>query len=567
MSEEALRLCGTEEPVEPARRLHAGPLTLELQRGRLRRITCGEHEVWHGLAFVLRDADWGTPAPDLHRVDVQDHGDSFELRLDGCFAAGLDFRLYARGHADGSMQVDVEAVSRTNLRVNRVGLCLMHPLSACGARVELRHVDGRTSASTFPTLIPPWPPFMLVRAIRHEWATGCWANAELHGDLFETEDQRNNGDASFKTYSRSNMAPRPYTLHGGVVLRQSALLRVEAGPTLAADTRPLTLTVGSPVGLLPPIGIEIDAADAGMPALREVLAELQPAHLHLAWRPGLGVDWPGVAGMLAAAGARLRLDVVDAEPGALQALKRELDAVGLVPEALAVLPGDPARIAIARKLFRGCAIGGGTPHFFVQLSRLDTLGAVDFASFTTSAVVHGADDDDVMQGLASLPAMVDTWRARHPAIPLRVGPNAIAARASPFGAQPAGDGTRRIALAAIDPRSSAQFGAAWALGHVAAFAGAGVQAITLGALAGPRGLVAVDGGHLVRHPAYAVLQTLGRPAERLACEVSHPGRIAALALRHGTRTRLLLANLTAEPQTVQWHAPLHLAPYAVSTHG
>ena len=53
----------------------------------------------------------------------------------------------------------------------------------------------------------------------------------------------------------------------------------------------------------------------------------------------------------------------------------------------------------------------------MQLSRLDALGDVDFASFTTSALVHGADDDEVMLGLASLPAMVDTWRTRHPTLP------------------------------------------------------------------------------------------------------------------------------------------------------
>lgn len=193
-----------------------------------------------------------------------------------------------------------------------------------------------------------------------------------------------------------------------------------------------------------------------------------------------------------------------------------------------------SKAAIARCLFPGSAIGGGTPHFFVRISRLDALGDVDFASFTTSALVHGADDDDVMLGLTSLRGTVDSWRERHGAIPLRVGPNAIAARASLLGAQPASDGTRRIAL---------------------------------GALAGPRGLVAVEGGRIQRHPALAVLQALGRPAELLACTVSHPGRIAALALRRNGRKLLLLANLTAEPQSVQLDAAVLLAPYAVIAHG
>jgi hypothetical protein len=152
-----------------------------------------------------------------------------------------------------------------------------------------------------------------------------------------------------------------------------------------------------------------------------------------------------------------------------------------------------------------------------------------------------------------------------------VGPNGIAARASPLGAQPVSDGTRRVALAAVDPRSRAQFGAAWALGHAAALAGAGVDAITLLALAGPSGVVALDGERIVRRPAFAVLQRLGRPAERLACTVSDPQRIAALALRREARTQLLLANLTLEPLSVRVDgavaAVVRLGPYEVALHG
>ena len=102
----------------------------------------------------------------------------------------------------------------------------MHPMSVQGARVDIEHSDGRLSRSTFPTCIPPWPPFMLIRAIRHEWTLGHWARCELAGDTFEMEDQRNNSDASFKTYSRSNMMPRPYRLQAGVPIRHSADLRV-----------------------------------------------------------------------------------------------------------------------------------------------------------------------------------------------------------------------------------------------------------------------------------------------------------------------------------------------------
>lgn len=574
MDSEALRLYGTDEPVPPVRTLRAGALTLELQAGRLRLIRCSGHEVWHGLAFVLRDADWGTPQPEWREESVREHADGFEAELDGRWAIGIGYTLRLRGDAQG-LHLEAEATAEADVSINRLGLCLMHPLSACGARVEVRHVDGRTSTSTFPDHIPPWPPFMLVRALRHEWAPDRWAEAELRGDVYETEDQRNNGDATFKTYSRSNMAPRPYTLAAGTVVRQSAVLRVDGGavasePAGTAEpttTPPVTVRIGDAAGPLPPVGVEIHAADAIVPALPDALRELQPPHLQLAWRPGDAMAWAGIAAMLVAAGAQLRLDVHGADAGALHTLAQALGAAGITPEALAVFPSTPAAVAAARVAFPGTPIGGGTPHFFVQLSRLDHLGPVDYASCTTSALVHGADDDDVMAGLASLPAMVRSWRARHPDIPLRMGPNGIAMRRSPLGAQPASDGTRRLALAANDPRSRAQFGAAWMLGHVAALAGTGVEAITLADLAGPSGVVGLAGGRMTRRPAFDVLRCLGRPALRRACTVSHPERVAALALERDGRTVLLLANLTAERQTVQLEgpaqAPLRLGPYAV----
>ena len=104
----AQRLYGSDEVVAPARALRAGPLSMELQRGRLRRICCGGHEVWHGLAWVLRDADWGTPEPVLGRVDIQEAADAFEVCVEGHWPAPatVAFRLRIAGHADGAIRFD-----------------------------------------------------------------------------------------------------------------------------------------------------------------------------------------------------------------------------------------------------------------------------------------------------------------------------------------------------------------------------------------------------------------------------------------------------------------------------
>lgn len=552
-------LFGTDEAAPLSVALRAGPLAMTLQRGKLLHIRCGEREIWHGVAFVFRDADWGTPEPVIEHIELSQDPDGFRVRLEAHFPVLPVIRLHIHieGAGDGRVRFTAEAVPSADILCNRIGLCVMHPMSMQGARVDIEHSDGRLSRSTFPTRIPPWPPFMLIRAIRHEWTQGRWARCELAGDTFEMEDQRNNSDASFKTYSRSNMTPRPYRLQAGVPIRHSADLLVPTPGLSYTPHRPepVAIRVGDAVGGLPMVGIEIAASDDHAPEeVHAALRLLRPSHLHLSLGAAdATVNWTGIGALLAAANARLRLDLsVDCSSQArvaLDALSAALAIAHVVPESIAVFPSDQRSIAAARQAFPATAIGGGSAHFFAQLNRLEGLGDVDFVSFTTSPIVHGTDDSAVMLSLQSLPSMVETLHANYPKRPIRVGPSTIAVRSSPLGKQPLVDGTRRVALAAQDPRCRGLYGAAWTLGYVAQFANAGgVQALTLMSLRGPSGIVQCAlGERLVTHPAYFVLARLGAAARVCSVSVSDPMRVAALALDREGKGELMLANLTGEP--------------------
>ena len=566
-------LFGTDEAVAETTQLRAGPLTLALRAGRLWQVGLGDIEIWHGVAFLFRDADWGTPEPVVDRCESRISARTFLIRCDGHFPTSPEvaFRLDLEGTSAGVVRMSGEALSRGDILTNRLGMCVMHPMAAAGARIDVEHVDDRSSQSTFPTLIPPWPPFMLVRAIRHEYAPGRWARCRFDGDAFELEDQRNNSDASFKTYSRSNMMPRPYVLRGGVPVRQSVELSLESPPVRSRTWRdaPVAVHVGNDVGTLPAIGVEIFprdvAADHGK---RRALAALRPAHLHLALEPGgKTVDWKGVAELLETAGACLRLDVTvgnvaHADP-MLESLRGALSAAGLVPESVAVFPSEPRCVDAARERFPDSLIGGGTSDFFVQLNRLEGLGDVDFLTYTTSPIVHGADDESVMLSLQSLPSMVATLNARYPGVSIRVGPSTIAARRSPLGRQPETDGTRRIALAQQDPRCRGLYGAAWLLGYVAQLTAAHVDAVTLMSFCGASGVVGSAGSKsLIRYPIYHVLEHLQAPARAVGVSIADPARIAALALSRGDRRELLLANLTSEAIEVEFGE--QLAPFNIT---
>jgi len=558
-------LFGTDEPVAATKRLRAGPLTLALRNGHLWHICAGDVEIWHGVAFLFRDADWGTPEPIIDRCTSTVSSRAFRIRCTGHFPTKprVDFHLEFEGTGAGVVRVTGEATPRGDIATNRLGLCVMHPMAAAGRRVDVQHVDGRVSHSTFPTLIPPWPAFMLVRAIRHEYAPSRFARCTFEGDAFEVEDQRNNADASFKTYNRSNMMPRPYVLRAGDVVRQRVELVLETPRARARAKRASSITVriGREARDLPSIGVEILPDDAAADTLarearRRALQALRPAHLHLAVDAGVtAVDWNGVAELLQAAGAGLRLDVALGDAAqvrpALAALCRDLRSARVTPDSIAVFPGSRRIVDVARRTFPDVRIGSGTPHFFVQLNRAERLGDVDFLTFTTSSIVHGTDDEAVMTSLSSLPSMIATLDARYPGVPIRVGPSTIGARGSPLGAQPHSGGTRRIALAQRDPRHRGLYGAAWLLGYVAQLATTRTSAITLMSLSGSSGIVDFDDQKpAFRYPAFHVLARLQGAARVHDVSVSEPAHIAALAVMRAGCRELLLANLRAVPTVV-----------------
>ena len=509
------------------------------------------HEVWHGVAFLYRDTDWGTPEPVVDAVHPTIRPDSFTVTLQAHVPVqpSIDLSITIDGDSTGRVRYVATMTARGDIATNRTGVCVMHPMSAMEHAVSIEHVDGRISRSSFPKFIPPWPPFTLIRAIGHEFATGAWAECRFEGEVFEFEDQRNNADASFKTYSRSNSMPRPYMLRAGVPARQAVELRLQSLPANGRHwPKPVGLTVSPARHPLTRVGIGLLPRD-----LRQVerllpwLHELAPAQLHLVIDTAdTPIDTHGLSRLLKATGASLRLDIssVASDGASLEALGAALCEARIKPESVGVFPSSEQVVAAARRAFVGAAVGGGTPHFFAQVNRIEDIGDVDFLSFTTSSVVHMADDESVMTGLQSLPWLVETLRATHPGRRVRVGPCGIAARSSPLGKQPDSDGTRRLTLARLDPRSGALFGAAWVVGLLASFTHAGIDAVSVLGLGSGEGLVVAQGDRLHLSPAGWVLRELRGALHLRPISISQENSLAALAWDHKDGSTLLIANLS-----------------------
>lgn len=533
--------------------LRAGPLRTTLQDGRLGAIHWrgpqGTFKAWHGLHWLLRDPHWRTPGLQLRPPALTEVAGGWRVCLEGAFGpdpAGpgetpapavdaLNTTLVVEGLEDGVLTVTGEAavaLGATPRAVNRIGLCLLHSLASASARVEVVHDDGRLSRSVLPSLVSPWPPFTGIRGLRIALAPGCWAVADFEGENFEIEDQRNNADASFKTYARSNFLPRPFLLEPGALVRQSVRLTVErrgrgvavgqsvSGALPSPMYAPHDAPAGSVPGQTPPsvappstfggpdvgdgarsavsvlqltrmhvdtpralaLGLEIEAADLGQPleVAQSQAHALRPDRLHLAWDPltPLPARQASVlAAMLQGAVAALRLDLhrLDdpARRAALPALAACLHAAGIPPAAIAAVaafPTSAAAVAAVRAAFPASAIGGGSADFFVQLNRMDRLPPLDFLTFTVCPTVHQADDRTVLDSAQALPGMLATLAQRYPGLPVHVGPSRIAARHSPLGAPAVSADGSPMPLAGHDARDADGLGVVWAASHVAGLA-------------------------------------------------------------------------------------------------
>ena len=588
-TQQSYALFGTDEIPEPAILLSAGPLTATLQDGNLRHIRLGRHELIRAIACVVRDREWGTVACRISDLSVEQEPGRFLVRYRAdCEEGGQSYRYQAQieGRPDQVVfRMDGEAL--TDFTTARLGFVVLHPIAGTTGRpVTVLHTDGTEEAAVFPELIAPYQPFSDIRALTHEPLPGVVVTCRMEGDAFEMEDQRNWTDASFKTYVRPIGLPWPYLLRAGETMRQSVSLGVSGVPAEASGEvtpdGPVRITLGQPLGRMPALGLHVEPDDALSTSELDQLRQLAPAYLLLRHDPRRHdiARLELAAGIARAVGAELHLEAVlpglalDAEARALADALRQADAAVTTIVALpaadlkGTLPGSTwpdcppleAVYAAVRATLPTVRLAGGTPNFFTELNRKRPPTAqLDLVAFSTSAIVHAADDITVMENLGALPAVLASATRIAEGRPLYLAPSHIGARDNPYGvaAAPNPDNVRK-AMSHSDPRQRGDFAAAWAVGYLARCVGTDIAAITLSAPVGSFGILHRDelapAPHLRHGDAYPIYRVLQRVAGAAGAETREavsddPDRVAALAWTTSTHAELLLANLTPRSQS------------------
>jgi len=580
---------GRDKPLPERLHLRAGPLRLVFDDGDLRYVRLGDREVLRRVYAAVRDRNWDTVLPVMSNLHAEVGADSFRITYNAEHRQhDLDFRWKGTisGDARGIVTFEMDGRAHTSFLRNRIGFCVLHPMRECaGARCEVEKADGSTEASEFPRYISPHQPFMDMRSISHEVTPGVWADVRFEGEIFETEDHRNWTDASFKTYCTPLALPFPVPVEAGTEIRQVVTLSIrgerpaEVGAAAGGGVR-LAVSPRDAAGFarLPRIGL--GCASHGMPLSdRELdrLRALNLSHLRVDIDLAEGVYESRLrqaAGEARALGTELEVAVTvsDAAQGELEALGDALARLAPPVCRWLVFHADEesttARwVSIAREHLgrygEAALIVSGAPAYFTELNRSRPEPPfADAVCYSLNPQVHAFDNSSMVETLEAQTATVESARQFAGDLPVVVSPVTLKPRFNPNATGPESEPLEGELPSQVDVRQMSLFGAAWTAGSLKYLGQSAVDSVTYFETTGWRGVMETGQGSQTPDafrslpgcvfPMYHVFADVGEFSGGLVVPAisSDPLVSDGLALIKNGRTRVLLSNMTAEPQEV-----------------
>ncbi len=500
--------------------LQAGPLSLILDHGMIRSVRFGDIEIVRRVYMALRDRHWNTVPFSIGESTLERSGDSFEVSFDAVHdVPGILFEWHGiiRGGADGTVSLAMRGKAKNDFSRNRIGWCVLHPLALCkNARCKVVKPDGSFEFTRFPgDEIAPRQPITGITAMTYAVVPGLDCTLRFSGDTFETEDQRNWTDASFKTYSTPLSLPIPVEVTAGTTLEQRVAIFVEgsARPGRRRAPKP-ELDAGrlSPLSR-PPLGVGLCHTGGGelaervlnnlsLPGLSHLRFEVTPAVISphadyslmksICERIGCGIELAAhLSSDYSAELAILASEADEARPAIHRVLVLRTDR----PVTSADTAEEAARLFDTLLPAGGLAIG--TDRYFVEINRAAPIAArFDALCFSANPQVHTFDDRAVMENLEGLKECINAAGTLSGGKPIVLSPLTLRPRRDPLRPEKSGGD---------DPRQREQFGAAWFLGVMDACIRSGLHSLTCFNVTGPGGVMSENGTEL--YPVYHILSS------------------------------------------------------------
>ncbi len=589
---------GSDVPQPEPIALRAGPLSLIFIAGEIRNIRIGDREILRRVYVAVRDRNWRTVPTSLLNVHKTISGESFELEFEVEHKReGIDFcwRGSVGGRSDGTIAFTMEGCAKSTFWRNRIGFCVLHPSAEwAGTSCLVETVDGNRMDGEFPRVISPGKVFSRIRAISHEVLPGVWAEVRLEGDTYEMEDQRNWGDASYKTYCPPLNLPFPTEIYAGGTVAQAVKLMIQGDTSRigsAPADEPIVVELREKSIPLPRIGLGVSSGvkELGARSL-DRLRHLCPSHL----RVDLKLSYNGYEPRLQSATEQalalgsvleVSLFLTDSAQKEITELRAILDRVRPPVDTFLVFHVAEKSTTqkwrdIARSGLSGynpaALFGVGTDAYFAELNRSKPPAfGIDVVSFSLNPQVHLADHANLIENLQAQTPMMESAHQFARGVKLAVTPITLRPRSNPDATSiesPPADGELPLH---IDPRQMSLLCAVWTMGSIKSLAEAETYSATFYETVGWGGVMEAEGGSPLParfpslpgyvFPVYHLFADIGefQGGKVVVCESSSPLKAQGLVLSKNGGLRIILANLTSEPQVIRLRTHAHARTFQV----
>lgn len=488
-----------DEKLLPAKKLIAGKISCIYEKGSIRYLRYGNIEVIRMIYFAVRDENWHTPVPTLSTESVQYNEHGFSISYTSHHnLSHISYRSEVVIEAvDNQLMVRVRGEALSSFNRNRIGICVLHPLDyLSGNAITIETPDGVMYDSLFPSLVEPHQPFLDVQKMHFEIA-GIKAELAFEGDIFETEDQRNWSDSSYKTYSTPLSRPMPVQVNTGDKIEQKLLLTLggKASPTNNREKNDAVTKLK-----FPEIGYACEDNHYLGDSEIEILTQIPFDHYRVTLQLS-DPDWSKkfVTRVTEASKLKSKLELVLLFE---DEFVTQLDSViNLVRENSSlitrILPLTISAVVTPTSLLKSLysriktnnpdiEVGYGTRGYFADLNRnRPTDVEFDFASFGLTPQVHLTDSRTLIDNLACQSDLIETIKAFAPGKKISVAPIIFK--------MPNSSLDESGMPVDYDPRQHSNFGALWTLATIRNLTGA--SALCLYQTTGYKGMVPRDRGN------------------------------------------------------------------------
>ncbi|MCB0686325.1 MAG: hypothetical protein KDC53_07365 [Saprospiraceae bacterium] len=501
--------------------LRAGKVHLTYDRGFLRYIKVGTVEVLRLIYFALRDHNWDTMPGYIidEKINTWASGFSISYRwISQNPKFPFEWDVSIVGREDNEIIFTIDGASSLDVLKNRAGFCILHTIKEnAGGACVIIHPDGSETEGTFPKYISPHQPFFNIKAM--QWPLGNLGQARLDfaGDTFETEDQRNWTDDSYKTYCTPLNIPFPALLKKNEQVHQEVRLTFDLvdETNLDPDAGICQLIAQNPLPVKPRIGFSYPDTHQFSGEEKKLMIDMAPDHL----RMEVHLSESGWQDKLA--------EQIETSLSLASGLELWLffstdyrNEISLITKFITMIPADRAVqililkedekcspselldkvVPILRDIRINIKLGAGTPAYFTELNRERVqTRELDFISYSVNPQVHAFDNASMIENAHAQMYSVESARIYFPDMRIHVSPITLKPRFNP-NATAVAEPSKETLPEDVDLRQNSLFAAGWTLSSLMHLAEAGADLVTYFEAVGWRGIM--QGSELPSNPLF-----------------------------------------------------------------